>query len=659
MNETKTNMSPYEIWRATNAENKHQYAKGKVSFIKGLIPELAVKLEVIDVLQTIRGRFGTHDLSRALNPEIKIDSPVKDESNGDWLKKTNMIGVNIRTIGNFFNLVKYVLTLSEAQNSIHILPIWEPGVVASLYGKTSWNINPEFFSEELRTVIPRLDSVEKQLQVVVNLIHLMGKTIGLDVIPHTDRFSEMVFLNPRFFEWVKRQEHNIICFDGPNAFEVEQIVWEYLWQNGPALGQEMWFSKEDFFNPEYPHLSEKAKLEVLFGNKENQHLRLNRRLALMQRLIDQGYETMPVTMAPPYRGLHLNAEDFIIDEMKNKWYNYQFDKPEGMSRVFGPLTRYKFYEPISQSSQELDFENPVTLAWKYIASHYAECQSIYNFDFMRGDMAHVQPRKNGVPAEISEYYDPLTFIKNYIKENVPYFAFFAETFLAPPDQMAYGDEPEHLEAIEAESSLGDLQASPVGSAEFMCKLVDYLALSETRRFAPNFTIITADKDDPRFDIFYKKANHLRFFVGLFLLEMPSYMSLGMECRNLHLERGKNEEYSKLYVFQITDEADTDKVTHGPFVWGKNYSQFFEFEKIKNLSDEILPHIAECQIKWLQKPTEEVLEMVWQYKEYIFMANLKPETLLKYKADKNWSLLYSSKDFDNEHECRVYIESPKV
>ena len=56
-----------------------------------------------------------------------------------------MVGVNIRTIGNFFNLIKYLLTLSDSQNSIHILPIREPGVVSSLYGKTSWNINSEFF----------------------------------------------------------------------------------------------------------------------------------------------------------------------------------------------------------------------------------------------------------------------------------------------------------------------------------------------------------------------------------------------------------------------------------------------------------------------------------------------------------------------------------
>jgi hypothetical protein len=167
--------------------------------------------------------------------------------------------------------------------------------------------------------------------------------------------------------------------------------------------------------------------------------------------------------------------------MGNKWYNYQFDKPEGMSRVFGPLTRYKFYNTQSPDSQELNFEDVNIPAWKYVSSMYSACQKAYNFDFMRGDMAHVQPRASGIPEIITPYYDPLKFIKNEIvNSGVPYFGFFAETFLAPPNQMGYGDETIHLEAIEADSTLGDLQGSVVGSGEFRQKLNTYIELLKTR-----------------------------------------------------------------------------------------------------------------------------------------------------------------------------------
>ncbi|MBK9509472.1 MAG: hypothetical protein IPO04_08350 [Cytophagaceae bacterium] len=65
----------------------------------------------------------------------------------------------------------------------------------------------------------------------------------------------------------------------------------------------------------------------------------------MQQVLYAGFENLPVTMAPPYRCLHLVENDYIMDQMGNKWYNYQFEEPEGMSRVFGPLTRYKFTIP--------------------------------------------------------------------------------------------------------------------------------------------------------------------------------------------------------------------------------------------------------------------------------------------------------------------------
>ncbi|HMP12896.1 MAG TPA: hypothetical protein PKD70_03380 [Saprospiraceae bacterium] len=61
----------------------------------------------------------------------------------------------------------------------------------------------------------------------------------------------------------------------------------------------------------------------------------------------------------------------------------------------------------------------------------------------------------------------------------------------------------------------------------------YLDTLQTRTVAPAFTMMTGDKDDPRFDHFYLKGNEARFFIGLFLTDMPSYMALGFECRDPH------------------------------------------------------------------------------------------------------------------------------
>jgi hypothetical protein len=649
-----SNINPYDIWRQIHLSCKNEYTSRKSSYLKDLIPEIAVCLNVYEVLQILQGRFGSDSLAQALDFNQTIDSPIKNQNNGDWLKKSKMVGINVRTIGNFFNIIKYLLTISKSQNSIHILPIWEPGVVASLYGKVSWNINPEFYSPELQNAIPTLDSVEKQLKVVINLIHLMGKTVGMDVIPHTDRFSEITFLYPSFFEWVYRKDHYLVSVNTQNERAVEEIIWQFINKNGTANGSLISYSKATFFDPQNPILSDYQKLEILFGKKEDRKNRLDRRLQLMQEVLYNGYETLPVTMAPPYRNLHLNEHDYLLDEMGNKWYNYQFDKPEGMSRVFGPLTRYKFYNTQSPDSQELNFEDVNIPAWKYVSSMYSACQKAYNFDFMRGDMAHVQPRASGIPEIITPYYDPLKFIKNEIvNSGVPYFGFFAETFLAPPNQMGYGDETIHLEAIEADSTLGDLQGSVVGSGEFRQKLNTYIELLKTRSFAPNFTMITADKDDPRFDEFYKEGNHLRFFVGLFYSNMPSYMSLGFECRNLHFLRGKNEEYSKLYVFQIKDKNEIDKFTDGTFIWGSNFKQFFEFQKMKDISEDIQDVLENENVEILNAPSEENPFLSWKLGSFIFVANLDPVNSLKYISEKNFEVIYSSIPYSDAHECRIY------
>ena len=38
----------------------------------------------------------------------------------------------------------------------------------------------------------------------------MGKTIGMDVIPHTDRFSEAAVGTPQLFEWMRMVDRRIV-----------------------------------------------------------------------------------------------------------------------------------------------------------------------------------------------------------------------------------------------------------------------------------------------------------------------------------------------------------------------------------------------------------------------------------------------------------------
>ncbi len=183
------NETPYELLaRGPGRANEQAYANGNTSFVVDLLPEQAIQRRGNDILMLLYHRLGADTMQRALSPDQTIPSPLLGTTGTDWMKRANTVGINVRTVDHFFNVVKYALTLPAVQDTVHLLPIWEPGVVASLYGMASWQINPEFYSREWSLLVPALNTVEKQLKACVNLLHAMGKRVGMDVIPHTDRY---------------------------------------------------------------------------------------------------------------------------------------------------------------------------------------------------------------------------------------------------------------------------------------------------------------------------------------------------------------------------------------------------------------------------------------------------------------------------------------
>ncbi|MEY4903407.1 MAG: hypothetical protein RLZZ292_1222 [Bacteroidota bacterium] len=600
------------------------YTRRKYTFLVGVLPEEAVQLSGEAVLQLLTQKYGSR-LQTALKPSESVASPVAYQRDTLWLKRTNMVGINVRTIGNFWNVVKYAMTLPLHQSAIHLLPIWECGVVNSLYGMASWNINSEFYSAELATLQPQLDTVEKQLKVVTNILHLLGKTVGLDVIPHTDRYAEIALSNPHLYEWLQRKDLVITQHQSDLYLDVQRHITDFLFQFKSADGS-VFLEKNKIT---FWQLTENQRIEILFGQKKELIARNNRRNQLVQWLYDVGYEPVPATMGPPYRGLYVDTSEMAktIDSEGRVWRDFLIAKPTNFTRVFGPLGKYKLYEPLNQNVDwELDFNAPFLPTFEYVAAHYEEVVTTYNFDFMRGDMAHVQLRAEGVPSKANIYYDIHKYIKQQITKKRTYFGYYAESFLAPDDKMAFGSEPDHLDLSDADSALGDLQSLVVGSPSFLQTFRYYLDLLATRSFSPCFTIMTADKDDPRFDAFYVKGNEARLFIGLFLTDMPSYVGLGFECRDTHLAPAPNEKYTKLYVFQL---SEGEKATHGAYQWGKNEALFQNLTNIHLYAEQILSKIPNSTTHWLLLPdaTGNQKVIAWTQKDnprYIFVVNLDIE-----------------------------------
>ncbi|MBC6993726.1 hypothetical protein QWY85_13870 [Neolewinella lacunae] len=615
-------------WATERGHRIADFTAGRTSWIVGLAPELAVGLAGDEVLHLLRERLGPTTLAACLDPALPYPSPVAGQPNGNWLRSCATVGVNVRTIGNFWNVVKYALTLPAHLPGVHLLPIWEPGVVGSLYGMASWQLNPEFYSEEMARLFPSLTNTKKQLTATISILHALGKVVGMDVIPHTDRYSEIVLANPDLFEWIHRRDLTIISHRDWLHEEVQGAITDWLGQRGPALSAYgmvggLW------------QLAEADRLKLLFGHPDDFWGRQQRRINLVDWLYHRGLEPAPATMAPPYRGLEVDPdpEAMTIDDAGRIWRDYRITRPTTMSRAFGPLTRYKLYgRKDDNANWEIDFTQPRTWVWDYLTRHYAEQQAQYGFDFMRGDMSHVQMRPTGVPETADAWYDPLRAVKRKIQEQAPHFAYFAESFLAEPGFMAYGDEVAHLERSEAEVTLGNLQSTVPGGAEFWEMTDHYLRIAGSRSVTPAWTVITGDKDDPRFDLFHHHGERARFFTGLFLGWLPLYYSLGFEQRDRHFTRARNEVYSKLYVFQ---EKRGDKAVSGPFEWGDNLDLFLDLSDLHRFAAATLPDLGPSAVWGAAAGATEVATskvLAWQRPSasgqgtYLFVVSFDPAPL---------------------------------
>ena len=586
------------------------FATGQRTHVADAMPQAVLRLPDRNLFDALLAHLGPTVLAQAVDPNASVPSPLAHRSSGAWLRDSHSIGINLRTVGDLLGAVKYVLTLPPHVNAVHLLPVFEPGVVGSLYGMATWHINEEFFSAAWRDLMPWQRHVNDQLRAFVNICHGLGKVVGLDVIPHVDRFSEIALCNPWLFEWVRRSDTKILDQREDLHDEVQEVI--YGWRFGRSSPGAM----RRFFAQH-----EGTIARELFGDGGAWD-RNRRRDELIQWLYTFGYETLPATMAPPYRGLELDPspEAVTVDHRGRHWRDYRITQPQEMSRVFGPLTRYRLWEAKDDNrAWELDHARPRMPVWNYVADHYREVVEHYGFDFLRGDMSHVQTRPSGVPEHIDEPYDILRFVKRACAKTRPHFAYFAESFLTADDYMTYGSEAAHLDASEAEVALGNLQNYAPHEPAFHGLLHEYSVLSQKHAFAPAFTLFTADKDDPRFDANFATGNVARYFFAVFCPAFPVYNALGFHGRLPHRTPAPNEHYSKLYVFHYEDGP---KATHGAYVFEENVGLWEACRRMDGFRQNMPAGFSESDVTWVLAPdvTGERQVLVWRAGGYRFAVN---------------------------------------
>ena len=176
----------------------YKKVQGKSSSYYEIKPQTALDWDFDTAYKALENLIGKRQTQEIFNGK-QIASPHSKELNSEWLKQSKIIGINPRAIGTYFDIVKYAMTFPE--DSIHLLPLFESGCLNSLYAPLNFKLSKEFMDDDLSKI--GFNTPEKQLKLVIKILHALNKSVGMDFLQHTDRFSQEVFINPNNFIWTK------------------------------------------------------------------------------------------------------------------------------------------------------------------------------------------------------------------------------------------------------------------------------------------------------------------------------------------------------------------------------------------------------------------------------------------------------------------------
>lgn len=483
----------------------YKKVQGKSSSYYEIKPQTALDWDFDTAYKALENLIGKRQTQEIFNGK-QIASPHSKELNSEWLKQSKIIGINPRAIGTYFDIVKYAMTFPE--DSIHLLPLFESGCLNSLYAPLNFKLSKEFMDDDLSKI--GFNTPEKQLKLVINILHALNKSVGMDFLQHTDRFSQEVFINPNNFIWTKidlekgeEQEYPDVEPDRIGE-DVKDKVIEFLRNNGNAKGEKI---PEATLQKLYSLKEDKIR-ELLFGNSSTEEQE-RRRVELMNYIRSFGFETKPISIDDPQRKIVF--KNINIDKYTT-WAGFTDNLD---NRIFGSLTGYKLYH--LDENGYVDTSRPNYSAWEFICRKNLEFQSEYNFDFLRADMGYLHysnDKKNDIHS----------CVKHYIQQHgAPYFASLGESF------SGYSDiKNEALRRKSYDAILGNLHYEEVYNP-------NYNFIVKRYNFAPDYKIcvtsLTADADQAKYNNYFDDfQNKIRVFYGLFL-NQPSYMGMGLETRD--------------------------------------------------------------------------------------------------------------------------------
>lgn len=552
---------------------------------KPLTPIDCLNLPFEQSIVMLKEILGEDAFLRFFQADSNLPSPLAAKVDTSWTKTIKIIGINPRMTKTYWGIVKYAMTFPE--EGIHIMPLFETGDKGSLYAQNSWKLNPEFMDKDLFAL--GFDTAQKQLKLTINILHAMGKIVGIDALPHVDAFSEIVILNPQYFEWAKLNEAKTAQLFPP------EVDYNTLYKEVEAAIIEYTGAPQNLYE-----LSEEQRDMMIFPQE-----RLGRRIELMNFIRSKGLEPIPVTEHIPSRPVVFEK---IETDDQNSWAKFGIENKSQHSKIIGCITPYKWYRidkdgyPVKNAIEQE--------VWDYFINKTYDFQKEYNFDFIRCDMGHnqISHSHNDPEKDTDNVVEMWAKLKEKIQKDKPYFATLGEAFYNNYYVSGFDD----MRNKKFDIILGNMNYKFLNSEYIVC-VDDFLhPFRENFDFNPCICVFSQDSDKPENNKYYQsqQANEARFFTGLFL-NLPSYVGMGFEVRNL--EPKDKAEFSAGCNFSLPYS----------YKWGSNEDFFNSISEMRKIYAQIKHLIDFGEFKWLG--TENDLSMSWVYSDkdnsYLFAVNL--------------------------------------
>jgi hypothetical protein len=597
------------------------FVDNKVSFIPNLLVDDEFELFVGDAMDLLKRQLGdvfymaiseeAVNISSSELPEA-VQSPVRLMQNGKWLKGKNVVSINVNKVDSFWGVLKYVLTLPKTYEAIHLSPIFECSGIEDIHSNNSWYINPNFYSIELGKLMPHLNTVEKQLKAVINLLHALGKTVGITIMPHTSIFSEITLSNPHFFEWVKSKDKVMAVMTQRDLQEeVKDVVLEFLKKYCPAYPLASFpEDKEVFFSTGYGEAKRNA---ILFGKPNQVKIRRYRLIAITNFLLKRGYQLLNATELPQHELLNNKIQRICASKQyqtemltKSRSEVQQFEQSMAISQ-------YRLYEQDKHSEPQgaLNAYQNRTDIWAYLIEHYMVVQKNYSFDFIKGDIAHNPTNINKIRER-----NIVKSVQYAIQQSgVCYCASLADNISIFNKSTGHEDNYYYISAIEYDAIIGIDNRSPNEIASILPSLQKVVKVIETptpARFLFD-TIAQVNRNN----------EELQLFMGLFVTDSPSFTTYNFQSENV-------------YKFAV-------KEGFGSFVPKTNKWLIDKTNQLKQnyLSDNILniqlyaskiwDSIKGKKVEWLMTPNDAENKniLAWTQADepsHVFVVNLNDDAL---------------------------------